>query len=162
MLGRIGSSPNSQGAREWRKRGRDSPSQQQEHGLIGFLPYSVPARDTTCLTGMHLLGDMEVLQASRDRKSNFGAYRKSTVTLGAGDTSEGMVRLRKGSLHQHLRGGLQQHPQTLASFSYSAHTLWGEDKERYFHGMEALVSPCCFPKTPGIWVPRGKKKCQLK
>lgn len=54
---------------------------------------------------------------------------------------------KKGSLPQHLRGGLRPRSQTPASFSYSVHTLWGEHTERSSHGTEALVPLCCLPET---------------
>lgn len=48
-----------------------------------------------------------------------------------------MGEIRKESLPLLLRGGLLLHSQTLASFSYSVHTLWEEIKRNHPHGMEA-------------------------
>lgn len=71
-------------------------------------------------------------------------------------------RLGEGCLRLLLRGGLPLHSQTLASFSYSVHTLWGTIERNHSHGREALVmSPAATSAGqlgPALRVPGRKEE----
>lgn len=80
-------------------------------------------------------------------------------------------RLGEGCLRLLLRGGLPLRSQTLASFSYSVHTLWGAIERNHSHGREAVgMSPAATSAGQLSPVPRDarekrrmrtKKSCQI-